>query len=970
LEYLQWNSVISNYFFNPEKAGKEVLLYITKNEISRLGVKHLNFLSEEESWEDYCEVVSKGLRNGGRKRLLSDNIKFAINEWDKYSKWIYEKGNQHPFEIDNIPVTDPVSSVAYPFFIAFIPALIIPLTELTTGVRANSYYEPLLDFLKINKISDQKEGTSTFGKIDPIWNQLEKWSKEYCKTDLGIFTERLFGNQLWRYVGKLFSQYILSPKNIREIPKMFWEADIAPFSFISDEQLERIIIKHGSKVSGFSPKAISTFNDIESPLKKIILDIVRREFENWSGDVIDYEDDGHTLRAKSGWFYATLLSAFTLVPKNETFHHFYHLFSKNDFPEDLIFNGSSVFNLSNGFSEKINSEFNPDLEWIDIENKWKATPSKSEMLLFISGAYFGLSSDTYIETDKISRVSKMYLLCPQYKGDSIDEWGKTFENGNFKKINYLYIPDGYILYRFQNPKLEHPSEQLLKFDNDRKISLKGGIKVSNREFLATMQPTIWFPGANGIEKVFIQFSISDEIKFLSMNSSVPEEFFLPDDIQTDEDFFIRSDSGKLEGDDIPYKIIGGSFSPLDIVEDNLAKRNKRGELCSPNDTQFVRGSNTIYGNWLRQHALTHEFFPGFYNTVPFQICNDIYNSTGGNLILECLTLKRNAKFVDFSIIIETLANSTSIWEDKSFQVNPKYVKQQAISYYDYSGFLDYDYSLDRITINKPQIVLIPAINCVEAILIGGRTTTFVSELIEACNKVQINVQIIPQQNQLQQYLLPDTIKLIPSGLPNATQAWLCLKKLALQLTIEFYTVARPIEAPQIIQFGLQDFSENLGGYKEYILQNNVVNIKDFAWARKTFSLETLFFEKGSSEEVNKQLSLQEYFLQYKYRYILWMDGISYEVDRNWGKILLLAEMNQQVIFYSNSKKILAIPKAIQLPRLIAESITLLSGLTPYFKKLELNGKPQIFQLYQNVPKLFAENLFRKFNQNILQNDNI
>lgn len=66
---------------------------------------------------------------------------------------------------------------------------------------------------------------------------------------------------------------------------------------------------------------------------------------------------------------------------------------------------------------------------------------------------------------------------------------------------------------------------------------------------------------------------------------------------------------------------------------------------------------------------------------------------------------------------------------------------------------------------------------------------------------------------------------------------------------------------------------------------------------------------------------------------------------------------------------LAIPKYIQLPRLIAESIMLLSGLAPYYKSINMNNTELIFQFYQNVPKLFAENLFRKFNQHIqIKND--
>lgn len=966
MEYLQWNAVISAYFFNADKAGKEVLLYITKKEVSRLGIANFGFNSEQESWEDYCNNVRKGLKFTG-KRTFSENVKTAIEEWLKYSRFIFDQKNTHPFQFEGIPVTNPDSRITYPFFVAFIPLLIIPLTQSNNGVRSNSYYGPLSDFLNNNNISAQKEGTSSFAQIDLLWSQLEKWTKVHCKTDLGIFTERQFGNPNWRYVGKPFSQCILTPKNIRDIPKMFWVANIAPFSFISDLQLERIIFRYGHKSSGFSQRVVDIFNDPDNPLKKIIIDIVRVEFENWQGDVIEYDEDDNNDRPKSGWSYGILLSAFTLTAKNETFHHFYHLFSKSDFPEDLILNNEPVIHMANGFSEKIIEPFKQTLEWTDVENKWRATPSKSEIILYISGSYFGLPSDTYVETDKISLVSRLYLLCPADKKKSIGDWGKTFAPGNFKEIDYLHIPEGYSLYRFQNPTVEHPSEQLLKFKNEKKIEIKGGIKISNREFLPVMLPTVWLPGTMGIEKLYLEY-VSDQQKvYLYRNDAIPEEFFLPETIKTGNYFTIKMEAESLAGDDIPYCVIESSFSPLDIIEDNLAKRNCRGELCLPNETEFVRGSNAIYNNWLRQQACSTEFIPVDYDPVDFYLFQEPYLLTNGNLILEYLTLKRNANFEEFSAVMESLAAITLAWDDKYYKINPKYVKKQAINYYDFAGFLDYDYSLDKITINKPQILIVPSTKSVEAILIGGRTGKFVEVLIAACAECRINIRIIPQQKQLDQYLLPDTIKLIPAGCPNSTQAWMSLRKLAEKLSIEFYVLNKPYATPQIVQFGLQDFSANLKEYKSYILENNVANIKDFAWARKTFNSETLAFEKDMSNTIDKNLSLQEYFLQYRYRYILWLDGTSYEVDRNWGRFLLLAELKKHVIFYSNEKKILAIPKLIELPRLIAESITLLSGSTPYFKKLETGGKNQIFQLYMNVPKLFAENLFKKFNQNIQPN---
>lgn len=966
MEYLKWNTLIARYYFNRDKAGKDVLLYTTKKEIARLGIASSNFSSEEESWEDYCDTVRRGLKYAGKKSF-SENVKIAIDEWIKYSRYIYEQGYDHPFKIDDILVTDPENKITYPFFIAFIPLLIIPLTQNYSGARANAYYPPLSDFLKTNNISAQRETSTTFSQTDLIWSLLEKWTKVYCKTDLGIFTERQIGNPLWRYVGKPFSQCILTPKNIREIPQMFWAANIAPFSFISDQQLERIVIQHGQRASGFSPGVIDIVKTGDHELKKIIIDLVRTEYENWQGDVIEYEEDEEIVKPKSGWSYGTLLSAFTLSPQNETVNHFYHFFSKSDLPADLSLNHQPVVHLVNGFSEKIIQPFDQNIEWTDNSNKWKATPSKNEILLYISGSYFGLPSDTYVETDKISRVSNMYLLCPNNKKDSIASWGKSFAPGNFKLIDYVGIPEGYALCRFQNPIVEHPTYPLLKLESGLKLEIRGGMKIRNREFLPGMLPTVWLSGTKGSECLYLEYVLGGEKVDLVRNPAIPEEFYLPEEVTQGAYFIIKVKSGVMTGDDIPYCIVESSFSPLDIVEENLVKRNCRGEVSDVEQAEFVRGSNAVYHHWARQQTCFHEFIPAAYDQVEFHQFNEPYLLKQGNLLLEYLTLKRNVNYEDFSFVMESLAANSSIWRSKQHQVNPRYIKSHAINYFDYAGFVDYDYSLDRITTNKPQILIIPSTCGVEAVLIGGRTSVFVSELADTCTGLHIIIRIIPQQQQLEQYLLPDTIKLIPSGCTNGSQAWQVLRKLAQEMHIEFHILDRPYAMPQIVQFGLQDFSATIDDYKSFMLANKKSDGKDVPWARKTFDPLTLTFENLTEGGIDQNLSLQQYYLHYRYKYILWLNGSSYEVDRDWGRFLLLAELKQQVICYSVKKKILAIPKQLELPRLIAESITLLSGKTPYFKRIDMNGKSIVSQLYTNVPKLFAENLFKKFNQQVQLN---
>ena len=159
---------------------------------------------------------------------------------------------------------------------------------------------------------------------------LEKWSSEYNKTDFGFFKERRLGNQNWVYVNKIFSQCLLTPKNIRNIPKIFWQARVAPNSIITEKQLLRIIELYGQSHGGFEKRVITLVNDENNPLRKVIIDIIRREYIKWKGYVLEYEGD-NTSTPKSGWVYSTLLSAFNLNRVEESLNLFYYLFSQNDF---------------------------------------------------------------------------------------------------------------------------------------------------------------------------------------------------------------------------------------------------------------------------------------------------------------------------------------------------------------------------------------------------------------------------------------------------------------------------------------------------------------------------------------------------------------------------------------------------------------------------------------------------------------
>jgi len=959
MKFLQWNHAIGEYFFNPANAGKEVLLYITQKELSELGIKTFGFTTEAESWDDFCKTIKCEFPGTSSRNKFIDNFVVVANKWKYYERIVFELHNNADLKLNDISIYSPNNHIVYPFYIGYLITFIIPLTDNVDSFRTNSFFPKLNNFLSINGITSNK--TESIHDVDWIWTNLEKWSSEYYKTDFGYFKERRLGNQNWVYVNKVFSQCLLTPKNIRDIPNIFWKADIAPNSIIPANQFQRIINLYGETQAGFSKKIVSIVNDDENPLKKVIVDIVKREYSNWKGHVIEYDDDESVTIPKSGWIYATLLSAFNLNREDETYNHFYYLYSQNDFPEELNLSGNEINNSGNGYSKPLAIKFSQDLNLCDEQNKWRASSTKNDIILYISGSYFGLPSNNYIETDKISKQSVMYLLCIDTKKIVVEDWGNTFNKGDFSKVDYDEIPSGYSLYKFKNPVVSHPTEEVLKVITNKKFEFRGGIKIGNRSYLKNLLPKIYLEGADGSEKIFFDYSDLQHKIYLHRNDLIPEEFIIPNNVICNHNFSVKIENENTGTTELPYQIIDYDFNPLDIINENLTKRNKFGEVCNDDETCYVLGSNTTYNDWQRQYACSISFFSALYNKTEFIENTDNYVLSKGNLILQILSSKRNLKFEEFSEIVDSIENSEKVWHSSNFQQNPKYIKQTSISFYDYLGYLDYDYTLNKISINKPQFVIIPSEASLVSILIGGRSKTFIDELQNRCNHFHINLEIISQTKQLGIYYLPDLIRLTPANCKNCTESFKQLQLLAIELNIEFKITSRPYPQPQIVQFGLQDFSETIYGYKKYMLENKFIEKPDRDWARKVFDSKSLKFVKDTNP-IDKTLSLQEYYMQFQYSYVFWLDNKSYEVDRNWGKFLLLSEKNTNVIFYDGKSKELAIPKYVQLPRLISESIMLLSGQAPYFKNINIDGVNLVYQFFQNVPKLFAENLFKKFNQ--------
>ena len=57
MKYLDWNEHISKYFFKPEKAVKDILFYLTKQDLIRFSRQHFTGVSDEDIWVDFLHAL-------------------------------------------------------------------------------------------------------------------------------------------------------------------------------------------------------------------------------------------------------------------------------------------------------------------------------------------------------------------------------------------------------------------------------------------------------------------------------------------------------------------------------------------------------------------------------------------------------------------------------------------------------------------------------------------------------------------------------------------------------------------------------------------------------------------------------------------------------------------------------------------------------------------------------------------------
>jgi hypothetical protein len=247
------------------------------------------------------------------------------------------------------------------------------------------------------------------------------------------------------------------------------------------------------------------------------------------------------------------------------------------------------------------------------------------------------------------------------------------------------------------------------------------------------------------------------------------------------------------------------------------------------------------------------------------------------------------------------------------------------------------------------LIFIPTAKGRKVLLIGARDSELIETIIKTAPKHNLQVEITKQFSSNERLLLPDVIAIKAFQQTEDNYGEKNLKAFAAELQIKLIEDSLP-------QVAFLNFSANIIDYENILEETNE---NDYDWARYIFNPETLDFDKNETLTFDKSFSLVRYKLnEYTYEFKLWKDNKCYKVDMNWGRFIALKHFKKDVILFESTHNKVAIPIELPLPRLLAESIMLLSGLAPDFRVIE----EKKYRIYENIPSIFTSNLFSRLGQ--------
>lgn len=932
MHYYEWNNLIGGLLFNPTRAGQQVLLYLTKEQITQTAVNEGHFETEEEAWDCFTRRLRGWF---GRDKHLTDCINDALGRSQR------------------ITIAGKTYETDYPVCLSLLILSVLPLTDSNQAfVTQADYYKRAEAYAEQNnlpRIVQQKENANW----NDAWAHIQTWSIQIKKVTWGYFQlNNSFGHI---YVGKPFSQCLIPLHTLRDLPRAFVRAGWVPRQALSESDWHHLLQNYCYDL-GVRQAALKTLLTGEG--LAYALPILEERFNYWDGTIYTSAESQTQLPSpnRSGIIRSQKIN------KEETYARFYLTFLNLDetdgrfcwqyrikgnqpLPDVLQLAGHEFVGQLNNWSNGVGIPFQESLHGYDPSNKWRVKWPDADIRLFENGQWHGLSRRIWVETNELSRINRMYAICKPGLKQTLRQWGTT--SGFFKELtpddfDAAGWPVDYGLFEFDRPTQGITGTRFV-LPTAKQAEWHGGLKISYGCYFNRHLPQLQIINGEGNESVSA-FTESGQQIALSQNLDNPTFYELVGELPDKQPIICR-----VAGQSVS---ITGQFTGADIVifqneYPRLPARNAFGDILTNKASAIFSGLDTGQPQIC---PYKHVFYPKREeNKLPFQLRND--HLSFGDDLLAYLTCRRASRPTDYFTAYETIL--TQIVDLVDLPLNISKSRRWALGWYDALGYVDYDYESGRILIQPPTLIPVPCALGHRAILIGGRSLELINRLRQVAESLGVLISVENQSEQ--SYLAPSVISLYTEE-SFYSKEYSPIYKVAKQLGVPFF-------ANELTTWRFLERSGSLIDYRKTLQPES--EAETATWTLRIFNPDRLRFERHTHGPFDTSFTLVERQLNaYQFVHYLWIDSQSFRVDKNWGRFLVLHYHQKQVIFRREQYNQIAIPATLPLPRVLARGFSLLSGKIPLKQTHDFDGVNRAYLLYENAGNILSDNYIQKLGQQI------
>ncbi len=478
MDYLAWNNAIGARFFNPDRAGMRVFLYVTTEVIAEIGAPH------NAGVNDFVSAVSTGPQQWitRHKQGICQHALQVMEGWQQ------------------------TRELEYPPYLAYLALFVLADTVEVEGFARFSYYPGLRQVL--GEVPEAG-GYPSFDKMYALWFDLEQWSTEDKGGALGIFRADILGKR--EYVGLPKAQTILTDDERHKLPILFAENGFDPTSPPSDRELSHLLSHESHRYLMPRTKDIlGQRTDGQNAMREVLLDAILEELQNWNGTVPAHaEQDGESESAAGNLRLTMMLD---LTAKTARFG--LRCRSNREYPEEgLQLSGAAIqeplacrddwqgwsLPLSDGRGGNFDAsriDWREGLALADREHAWKLTLSKRGVRVMVSAAQFGF--DGFVEQSQMPQNKSFYLLVHDDYAETLQKWGIDYCDGFSEVAVTSRLPPKWRLFAVERANSDagiRDAFPYLAFPTVLRIQFVGGLRVKGNQYFTFALPRIEITGA-------------------------------------------------------------------------------------------------------------------------------------------------------------------------------------------------------------------------------------------------------------------------------------------------------------------------------------------------------------------------------------------------------------------------------------------------------------------------------------------